>query len=335
MRIDIEYEASWRNSFLAGSNNEPLPKNGRKFIGSMTNLKKSENYIRREVSIDTVMGILNRLIGDQRKLYQSRDATDYYFKTIEEIVSFTDVPKVINQEVAYIRNITGSTDQNSYTGMIKTDDPIFSSDYTDLFWGVLSLGLDELYQFIIHSAIVANSLKTDPLSIISRLDEINKFKPVKRENMAGEAYLVLKERFDKFNGLNKKGDIYPIAMYCSALYLQLEKLSKSGFDMDTAKTRTGRIAGISNNGFTKKDFMNRYTTGKKKKIWGNPYIRTEYVKGVGKVKHFLTKVSGTLEIEIPIDRGQGLELKTLIENAGVSSFYVGKKGLAYVSKIKV
>lgn len=26
MRIIIEYESSWRNSFLDGSNNEPLPK---------------------------------------------------------------------------------------------------------------------------------------------------------------------------------------------------------------------------------------------------------------------------------------------------------------------
>ena len=39
MEIIIEYESSWRNSFLDGSNNEPVPNNGRKFIGSMTELK--------------------------------------------------------------------------------------------------------------------------------------------------------------------------------------------------------------------------------------------------------------------------------------------------------
>ena len=68
MKIIIEYESSWRNSFLDGSNNEPLPKNGRKFVGSMTSLRKSENYIKHEVTLDTVMGVLNRLIGDRKSV---------------------------------------------------------------------------------------------------------------------------------------------------------------------------------------------------------------------------------------------------------------------------
>ena len=69
MKITIEYESSWRNSFLDGNNNEPLPKKGRDFVGSMTSLKKEGNFLVREITLDTVMGILNRLIGDQRKLY--------------------------------------------------------------------------------------------------------------------------------------------------------------------------------------------------------------------------------------------------------------------------
>ncbi|WP_031434616.1 hypothetical protein [Methylomarinum vadi] len=78
MQIIIEYESSWRNSFLDGSNNEPLPKQGRKFIGSMTNLSDVKNFIQRDVTLDTVMGLLNRLIGDQRKLYQAREQDNYY-----------------------------------------------------------------------------------------------------------------------------------------------------------------------------------------------------------------------------------------------------------------
>ena len=34
MRIIIDYEASWRNSFLDGDNNLPIPEQGRKYIGS-------------------------------------------------------------------------------------------------------------------------------------------------------------------------------------------------------------------------------------------------------------------------------------------------------------
>ena len=147
-----------------------------------------------------------------------------------------------------------------------------------------------------------------------------------------ETFQVLTNKFCKFKGINNKGLITPIALYCSALYLQLELLSKK-YDMSTAKTKAGGISGISNNGFTKKDFMSRFTTGEKKKVWGNPYIHEEFVKGEGKTKHLLTKVSGTLDIIIKIPRAQAKDINEMIENAGVSSFYLGKKGLAYVSKI--
>ena len=154
MKIEIEYEDSWRNSFLDGSNDEALPKKGRKFIGSITALKKSENYISRDVTHNTVMGILNRLIGEQKKLYQARKDDNYYFKDIEPLVTFKDDVKVKNSELVYLRNMSGNTDQNSYTGMIKTDDKMFTSDYSKEFWGVLALDIDELLEFIIYSGIL-------------------------------------------------------------------------------------------------------------------------------------------------------------------------------------
>lgn len=36
MQITIDYESSWRNSFLDGNNNEALPKNGRRFVASVS-----------------------------------------------------------------------------------------------------------------------------------------------------------------------------------------------------------------------------------------------------------------------------------------------------------
>jgi hypothetical protein len=334
MKITIEYESSWRNSFLDGNNNEPLPKTGRKFIGSMTSLKKPENFIRRDVTINTVMGVLNRLIGDQRKLYQSRNGNNYFFEELEPLVSFNDKPEYINNEMTYIRNITGSTDQNSYTGMIKVNDPMFLSDYSNEFWGVLALNVEELCQFITSKGTVNAKLPVNPLSIIERLEELNKLKPIENIDLANKSFEFLQSKFDKFKGLNNKGLIYPIALYCSALYLQLDLLPVSKkYDMSTAKTKAGGIGGISNNGFTKKDFMNRFTTGDKKKIWGNPYIHEEFVKGEGKTKNLMTKASGTLDIVLNISRDKAKEIKELIDNAGVSSFYLGKKGLAYMSTI--
>ena len=333
MKLTIKYESSWRNSFLDGSNNEPLPKTGRKFIGSMTSLKKPENFIKREITLDTVMGVLNRLIGDQRKLHQSRNETNYFFSDIEDLVIFEDKPESISNEMTYIRNISGSTDQNSYTGAIKVNDPMFLSDYSVELWGILALSLEEVCHFIINPHLVGKIIAPDPLTIIARLEELNKEKPIENTDLVNEAFEILSDRFEKFKGLNKQGLVFPIALYCSALYFQLELLSTK-YDISSAKTKAGGISGISNNGFTKKDFMNRFTTGDKKKIWGNPYIHEEFIKGEGKTKHLMTKASGALNIKINVDKTKGKEIVKMIENAGVSSFYLGKKGLAYVSKIR-
>jgi len=279
-----------------------------------------------------VMGVLNRLIGDQRKLYQSRRSNDYFFQNIEARVNFKDIP-IITNEITYIRNVTGSTDQNAFTGVIKSDDKIFSSNYSKAFWGVLALDFENLCQFIVEEEYQINSdVGLNPLSIIAMLELLNKQKPVANEGEANRAIEALKNEFDDVNYINKKGEIVPISLYCSALYLQLERLSKH-LDMDSAKTKAGGISGISKRGFTKKDFMNRFTTGDKKKIWGNPYVREEFIQGEGKSKLLMTKASGQLEININIDREKAKEIKILIENAGVSSFYLGKKGLAYVTDI--
>ncbi|CAA6803888.1 MAG: Unknown protein [uncultured Sulfurovum sp.] len=332
MKIEIEYEASWRNSFLDGDNNKALPKKGRKFIGSITALKKSENYITREVTHNTVMGILNRLIGEQRKLYQAREDKNYFFKELESLVSFKDDVKVKNSELVYLRNMSGNTDQNSFTGMIKTNDKMFTSDYSKEFWNVLALDIDGLLEFIVQGKELNGDIRLDPLVISDRFTEIGKFKALEEEEQVSKALVVLEQKFEGTNYKNNKDKVVPLNLYCSALYLQLERLS-SEYDLNSALTKTGTITGISKRLFTKKDFMNRFTTGEKKKIFGNPYIAKSFVQGEGQVTSMLTKASGTLEILIDIKKEDAKSLKNMIENAGVSSFYLGKKGLAYVTSI--
>ncbi len=334
MKIIIDYESSWRNSFLDGDNNDPLPKKGRKFVGSMTSLRKPENFKKRQITLDTVMGVLNRVIGDQRKLYQARSDDNYFFKDIDSVESnkvFFKDNAIETTEMTYIRNISGSTDQNSFTGAIKTNDAMFSSDYSAEFWGVLALNFEALCQFITTKNKVTVGIDANPIAIIAKLEKLNKEKPVDNEGLANKAMQELIKNFEGIEYLNNKGEIMPISLYCSALYLQLERLS-ARFDMASAKTKAGGISGISKRGFTTKDFMNRFTTGEKKKIWGNPYIRKERIKGVGEVTSLMTKASGQLEINLDISRDKAKEIKTMIENAGVSSFYLGKKGLAYISQ---
>lgn len=336
MQIIIEYESSWRNSFLDGSNNQPLPKGGRNFIASMTTLKQAGNYKKRDVSKDTVMGVLNRLIGEQRKLYQARQDKEYYFSEIEKILQDEDIvdKSAISNEMVYIRNISGSTDQNSFTGMIKANDPAFKSDYSSDLWGILWLNLDAVTQFILDENYqVKTDIELDPITVSSQIELLSAEKAIDVIDSVKDALDILQSKFDDVNYLNAKEQLPLISLYASALYLQIERLSKK-YDLSNALTKSGGLSGISKRGFTKKDFMDRYTTGSKKLIWGNPYLLKEKKKGEGEVVSILTKASGQLIINLNISKDQARDLEEKIENAGVSSFYLGKKGLAYVTDIR-
>ncbi len=337
MQILIRYEASWRNSFLDGNNNENLPKNGRNFVGSITKLqqKDEENFIKRSVSHDTIMGIINRLIGDQRKLYQARRDKNYFFLEIdnEEKVKFRNNEQT-SSEMVYIRNITGSTDQNSFSGMIKGSDPIFKSDYSKSLWGVLFLEFHELCNFINDQNFsIDTDLEFDPLIIVNRFENLGKLKISDNSEITKKAILELQNKYPDIKYLDDKDRVRPLALYCSALYLQIFRLSQK-FDLSNSLTKNGLISGISKGGsFTMKDFMDKFTTGEKKIVWGNPYLLKEKRKGEGEVSSLLTKASGTLEIQLDIPQEKAIELQEMIDNAGVSSFYLGKKGLAYVEEI--
>jgi len=340
LHIRVKYEASWRNSFLDGSNNEPLPKSGRNFIGSMTSLKNEGNFIQREIEKNTVMGILCRLIGDQRKLYQAKADKNYYFANIEEKITFKDLAseQIRNNEVVFIRNVTGSTDQNSFTGMVNANDKAFTSDFSKQLWGVLFLKLEDVFEFILNKETkILSEGQYDPLMVIDQFEKLDQMKPLDVVDSVEIALQKLKEKFSSDQdpvsyNLDSKQRIKPIVFYASALYLQVERLQQE-HDLREILTKRGGLSGISKRGFTKKDFMDRYTTGQKKLIFGNPYLLKEKIKVQGEITSLLTKSNGVLDVKIDIPKNQSVELQKMIEFAGVSSFYLGKKGLAYVEEI--
>lgn len=339
MKILIDYEASWRNSFLDGDNNIPVPKGGRTFIASITELKTKENYIARQVTKDTVMGVLNRLIGDVRRLHQSRQSENYYFADMEDKITFIDHDTTLNEEVIFLRNLKGNFDRNSFTGMIVADNPVFKAEYAKEFWGVLALDIEQLCDFILHDKPVLDfqvdhPIGLDPISIVNRFSALGKEKMRLLEGEIQQATEVLSSHFPKYKPTSQKGLVIITSLYCSALYLQLNRLEKR-FDMSDAKAKQGGIKGISHNNMTASDFMRAYTTGKSKLIYGNPYIQAEFLKGEGKVFNKLKKASGQLEINLDIDLDTARDLIEKIDCAGVNSFYLGKKGLAYISDISI
>ena len=119
----------------------------------------------------------------------------------------------------------------------------------------------------------------------------------------------------------ENGTLYRIRLYAAALYLQAEQMMLNDISADYCLNKKGEISiqGFSKRGFNGvRDFLNPLA-GSKKKTVGTPFP--------------LTKASGKLEIHIDADREKAKEMKRMIENAGVSSFYLGKKGLAYVTDI--
>lgn len=345
IQISINYDSRWCNSFLDGNNNVPAPADGRKYIASLSNIGKNEDaFICRDISIDTVMGVLNRLIGDQRKLYQSRSEGDYFFRELEEkgLVSFDDKISSSNEEMVYLRNMSGSLDQNSFSGMINSTSSAFNSDYSSSLWAVLFSDLEGLCDFILSETIDPLTFSVDPVVISDRFNsEISKIKNISIENpkidYLEKVIKAEKKLEDIFQVSYRNGSgesIQVFSLYCSALYLQINTL-KEKYDLQGSLSKSGNIPGFSKRGFTFKDFMKAFTTGNGKIVFGNPYFQEKFVKGEGKTKEMLKKASGELIITIDLDREKSQEMHALIKSASVSTFRLGKKGLAYVSNIRV
>jgi hypothetical protein len=331
MEITIEYNSCWRNSFLDKTNNEKVDKkNNRKYIASSQSLAKPENYINREVTIDTVMGVLNRLIGEPRKLWQAREAEDYYFKDIEPLVTFHDDVKCLSQELVYLRNQNGNYNPSSFSGSYKTSSPIFTSDFSAEMWGVFAMDFEELLNYIVTGVDPLKHQDMHPFSIFNRLDEISKFKSQKYDCQA--AFDIIKAKFADEWEKDVVDKASASQYYFAALYLKFDELTKRGFNITSILSKNGKFPGFSKRSFTKSDFNGNVTTGGKQLAIGNPYE----IKSKGKEpEKMLTKADGTVTINIDIDDEKSLELKTMIENASVASFRLGKKGLAYVSNVRI
>lgn len=331
MEITIEYHSCWRNSFLDKTNNEKVDKkNNREYIASTTRLKKPENFIKRDITIDTIMGVLNRLIGEPRKLWQAREDENYYFKDIEPLVQFNDNVKCLSQERVYLRNLNANPNPSSFSGIYKTSSPIFTSDFSAEMWGVFAMDFEEVLNYIVTSNDPLKYQDMNPLSIIERINDISKIKSQKYDCQS--AFDFAKEKFSDEWQKDVIEKASALQYYLVALYLKFDELAKRGFNVACILSKNGKFPGFSKRLFTKSDFNGNVSTGGKVNVIGNPY----YVESRGKEpEKMLTKADGTVTINIDIDYEKSLELKKMIENASVSSFRLGKKGLAYVSTMRI
>jgi hypothetical protein len=423
MRILIEFDSCWKTSFLDDDTKKPIAK-----VSSKINKPSFDGYMQKfvatsgtrgetpaPISLNTILGVLSRLIGDQRKLYQAKQSDNYYFSDLEDRITWNLTgPQSIN-ELMYLTNKSDDRcGQSSFLGVLNDDNPWFFARDSYLLWSVLFLTQKQLIEFILSKNI--NLITTDnclPKNLIERVNKISDSKREEgevlktRDKLISEKQMLIVKKTKSLTDHHKKiknsppktpaqqskvksqlakldselknaelsldiffkdaeslvfdtklikaieflsskypddkkigeeycknGMVYPMNLYSAALYLQAEYLLASGYNMSFLKNSKDeiQIQGFSKRGFNGiRDWLNAMT-GKRKKEVGTPCM--------------VEKHSGKLEIELRLDSkndkgsitkdiSRAEELAELIENAAVSSFYLGKKGLAYVARIRV
>ncbi len=363
MKIIIDYSSIWQNSVLEEAE---ITISKRKFKASS---KSKEPPDVKKITKNTVLGVLSRLIGDKRKLYQAKASEDFYFKDME--ITFNYLKKNTWNETAFLINKSEARPpQSGFIGTLEGNDPLFFSEYAATLWSVLDYDFDELLDFISKTKIRKVNTTTSPTHILNRMlydiSKMDSFQFIKDKIEDVQDKLVKEKNKDKssekrinsfvseLEQLEKKsknknlielerkvefcvkklekefhgttysesdGKIKLTKLYVGALNLMLKELKEQHIEIDIFLGKGGGLQGFSKTGFNGvRDFLNS-RMGNNKKTTHTPYN--------------LTKSDGQLEIQLDIDLPKAKELKQLIDCAGVSSFYLGKKGLAYVSEIRI
>ncbi|MFV1872589.1 MAG: type I-Fv CRISPR-associated protein Cas5fv [Oleiphilus sp.] len=178
MKLLIEFDSCWQTSFLGGDPNKRVSKkeNSRPFVA--TTKTRGEKY--QPITLDTVMGVLLRLIGEQRKLYQVRESDTYYFRDIEGVVSWSEKNEQARKinELMYLTNKSDDRcAQSSYLGVLDDDNPWFFSQNSSLLWSVLFLNIEQLVDFINSRKTNNNNLQDcSPKDLISRVNTLTNSK---------------------------------------------------------------------------------------------------------------------------------------------------------------
>lgn len=323
MRIIIEYNSIWGNSFISEDK-----KNGklRKYICSRKNLKNPENFIEKRITLDTAKGILYRLCGAINKLYQFKNSDNIIENLFRENkVEIINIKKSHNNEVIYLRNSNLSKNKKEYSGFLNNF--ITENDYKKIS-NISKLDKNELINFILYEEKKYNNQENiniiqDLIDLINTQYKNKKIIINKEDN---------EELFNKIN--NKYKEIIPkeltekkLNLFFVALNILTNKEFKEYDNLTKYKTFAG--IGLNCKGFTHKDFYGKMA--KQKIIAGNPYIFFDKEK-----KQFkgVNKSDGLLIIEINDTIEKENKIHDLIKNAAVSSFYVGKKGLGFIKEIE-
>lgn len=328
MRLVINYNNVWRGKILEGNNSKDWFNKNRKVMRKVNkDIKKlgiNSLPVSTPISDNTVLGIIYRLVGEQRKLWRVLEVKDYL--NIVGKINFTNEESFISRESIALREIGNASNPAGWQGCAKKEDNIYFSD--PKFYNILCFPLvcspKELYELIINDKFGSENLKIngriDVLKMVQSVDDkkINKLSLISRINLTNK----LKTGMPGFKYRDK--NIYKtlclFAMHKCANYLK---------DMGFVETGIKWNKGISYRNATAKDIFGAVASGKNTVI--NFPMDDNWKNKTNKIE----KPTGVLTINIDIDHDSAQNLKDMIEAANVGCFSVGKKGLAYLDYISI
>lgn len=341
------------------------------------------NYQYADITKNTVIGILCRLVGEVRRV----DSLDqnHPIISLENFISFENKNVTFQNEIVLLHTALKEV-QNNAAGVI----PDSKSNHFLLSKNTLSETLmsvfnyktqEEILKFLnlllnndpslfynhYNGEIKANTFVVNYLNAEKNHGEVikgiifneneNTLKEIGGRLFFGKSEKVQElEKFIRFSEkkptdiklkreqleINEIYNIWGFLFSKKISFLTQNNLFKKELSNSLNRDKTS-IKGLAPNSasMTIKDFYSNFVTDKKTS-WSMPYsvdlkkdlFSTEDIEFFNKdSKVGLTKESGELIIKINVPLEQELDIYKKIENAGVNTFHMGKKGLAYVSDI--
>ncbi len=314
--------------------------------------KKFPNYQFQSLEKTTIIGVLCRLIGENRKIKNIFDENHLILSHIEK-VNFSVLEQENYNELITIFKPEGVV-QNNGGALIyqdKEDFPLITKNiFSEILYELYTCGDERLNDYIDsminHTFSLDNFSKTNikkqkfsPESFLKIFSEIDSFYQDKNNQ---DNYLKLKDKI--FMYLHQTKETKTISIPGVLIYF-LIKILKSynvaekeiSLLLPNGKTNIKGFAELRG-GITIRDFYGNFAPNKKS--WQMPYMiktdATMFEKGAFNFGNNLgiNKESGLLVIELDGEKDWLDEIYERIRANAVATFYLGKKGLAFVERIE-
>lgn len=169
-------------------------------------------------------------------------------------------------------------------------------------------------------------------------------------DIEAERYILLLKKFGRINKQDEKAYFTPkfISLTGVLLYTLIDFMISLGLKSELVNNlieeKNNNIKGIAvlSGGLTIKDFYSAFVESKKTTSNSPYFLNSKFFNkkenkdiNQGNFNLGATKEDGVLEINIDVSEEDAIDIKKQIDNVGVSTFQLGKKGLAYVKEINI